>query len=71
MLARFSSFVRRQVLQYRNMTDTFTPATFSRLEVAEQAPVIHAYHTKGFVIRDSVVYGSVGLLPRSFFNWKV
>lgn len=53
------------------MTDTFTPATFSRLEVAEQAPVIHAYHTKGFVIRDSVVYGSVGLLPRSFFNWKV
>lgn len=55
----------------RSSTDTFVPATLSRLDVAEGAPVIHSYLSNGFIIRRSVVYGSVGLLPRGFFNWKV
>lgn len=53
------------------LTDTFMPATLSRLDVVEKAPVVHSYLTNGFIIRNSVVYGSVGLLPRGFFNWKV
>ena len=52
-------------------SDTFVPATFNRLDVVERAPVVHSYLSNGFIIRSSVVYGSVGLLPRGFFNWKV
>ena len=54
------------------MTDTFTPATFGKLDLSsELAPEIGGYLTNGFIIRRSVIYGSVALLPRGFFNWKV
>lgn len=55
----------------RLSTDTFVPATLNRLDVVERAPIVHSYLSNGFIIRSSVVYGSVGLLPRGFFNWKV
>lgn len=52
-------------------TDVFVPPTFGRLEVTEQAPLVNAYTTNGFVIRNSFVYGSVALLPRTLLHWKV
>lgn len=57
--------------QLRQYTDTFTPPTFSKLEVSERAPEISGYLTNGFIIRGNAVFGSVALLPRGFFNWKV
>ena len=51
--------------------DVFTPPTFGRLEIDEQAPLVNAYTTNGFVIRNNFVYGSVALLPRTLLNWKV
>ena len=55
----------------RYLADTFVPATLSKLDVVERAPIVHSYLSNGFIIRSSMVYGSVGLLPRGFFNWKV
>ena len=52
-------------------TDYFTPPTFDRLELTEQAPLVNGYTTNGFVIRNNFVYGSVALLPRTLLNWKV
>lgn len=47
------------------------PATFAHLNIAEQAPVINAYTTNGFIIRGNRVYGSVALLPRGMLHWRV
>lgn len=52
-------------------TDYFTPPTFGRLELADEAPLVSAYTTNGFVIRNNFVYGAVALLPRTLLNWKV
>ena len=38
------------------------PATFAHLNIAEQAPVVNAFTTNGFIIRGNRVYGSVALL---------
>ncbi len=57
--------------QQRHYTDTFIPATFEKLEVSEHSPVVNGYMTDGFIIRSNIVHGSVALLPRGFFNWKV
>ena len=58
-------------VQKREYTDTFVPATFQKLEVSEHSPIVNGYMTDGFIIRSSLVHGSVALLPRGFFNWKV
>lgn len=72
LVGRKQSLIVRSIkTQTKLLTDTFTPATFGRLEVSEKAPIIDSYLSNGFIIRTSVVYGSVGLLPRGFFNWKV
>ena len=64
--------IRRSIHVGKGLSsDTFVPATLSKIDVVERAPVVHSYLTNGFIIRSSVVYGSVGLLPRGFFNWKV
>lgn len=55
----------------RWLTDVPVAATFGRLEVAEEAPVVGTYLTNGFIIRGNMVHGSVALLPRGVFNWKV
>lgn len=52
-------------------SEYFTPPTFGQLEVTEQAPLVNAYTTNGFVIRNNFVYGSVALLPRTLLHWKV
>lgn len=52
-------------------TNVFMPATFAHLDIAEQAPVVNAFTTNGFIIRGNRVYGSVALLPRGLFHWKV
>ena len=57
--------------QRRNYTDSFIPTTFAKLDVAEHSPVVNGYMTDGFIIRSNLVHGSVALLPRGFFNWKV
>ena len=52
-------------------SEVFTPATFSKLEVADRAPLVSAYTTNGFVIQGARVMGSVALLPRGLLHWKV
>ena len=47
------------------------PATFSRVEAADHAPLISAYTTNGFVIRGARVLGAVALLPRGYLHWRV
>ena len=61
----------RPCKQWRQYTEGFTPSTFSKIDVSEHAPVIDSYLTHGFIIRGSLVQGSVALLPRAMFNWKV
>lgn len=51
--------------------DLFIPATFSKLEVSDSAPMVNGYTTRGFVVNSNTVYGSVALLPRGFLSWKV
>ena len=51
--------------------DVFVPPTFSRLEVADHAPLVDAYTTNGFILRGGRVLGSVALLPRGYFHWRV
>ena len=70
LLAKYQ--IRTKTNKAKNInTDYFVPPTFGRLEVGEQAPVVSAYTTNGFVIRSNFVYGSVALLPRTLLNWKV
>lgn len=68
-LRRQFEFLRR-FKEYRQLTDTILPATFSKLDVSEQAPVLDGYLSNGFIIRGGVVHGSVALLPRALFSWK-
>ena len=35
------------------------------------SPLIEKYNTKGFTISGNKVYGSVALLPKAYFHWKV
>ncbi len=51
--------------------EVFMPATFSRMEVPEHAPLVQGYTTNGFVIAGNRVFGSVALLPRGLLHWKV
>ena len=55
----------------RHHSDGLVPTTLSRVDVPEQAPLISAYSTQGFTLRGVRVMGSVALLPRGFFHWKV
>lgn len=55
----------------RHATDVPAPSTFSRLDVPELAPVVDGYLTHGFTIHGCLLKGSVALLPRAKFNWKV
>ena len=34
-------------------------------------PIIAKYSTQGFTIQGNKLYGSVAILPRSFYSWKV
>lgn len=52
-------------------SDIPAASTFSKLDVPELAPVVYGYLSHGFIIRGSLVQGSVALLPRAMFNWKV
>lgn len=51
--------------------DLILPATLSKVNVVEAAPVIQGYFTNGFMIRGVRVMGSVALLPRGMLHWKV
>ena len=51
--------------------DIFLPATLSKVSAAQTAPVLQAYFTNGFLINATRVLGSIALLPRAFFSWKV
>lgn len=35
------------------------------------SPLVEKYSTKGFTISGNKVYGSVALLPKAYFHWKV
>ena len=35
------------------------------------SPLIEKYNTKGFTVSGNKVYGSVALLPKAYFHWKV
>lgn len=56
---------------WRRFSEGFRPSTFSKIEVSEHAPLVECYLSHGFIIRGSLVRGSVALLPRGMFNWKV
>lgn len=60
-----------QLSRWLATENVFMPATFAHLNIAEQAPVINAYTTNGFIIRGNRVYGSVALLPRGMLHWRV
>ncbi|XP_003383876.3 PREDICTED: NADH dehydrogenase [ubiquinone] 1 alpha subcomplex assembly factor 3-like [Amphimedon queenslandica] len=45
--------------------------TLSRVSVEEAAPLISGYSVQGFNLRGVQVMGSVALLPRGFFHWKI
>lgn len=51
--------------------ELFIPATFNKLELSENAPMVNGYTTQGFVVNGNTVYGSVALLPKGILNWKV
>ena len=51
--------------------DLIRPATFSKVNTVETAPVVQAYFTNGFLIRGTRVMGSVALLPRGILHWRV
>ena len=56
---------------YRDYTEGFRPPTFSKIEVSHLAPVVRGYTLSGFAVGSTLLSGSVALLPRGFFNWKV
>ena len=47
--------------------------TMSKLPIMNslQSPVIEGYTARGFNINGNRVFGSVALLPRAYFHWKV
>ena len=45
--------------------------TLSRVNVEDAAPLISGYSMLGFSLRGAHVIGSVALLPRGFFHWKI
>ena len=49
------------------------PTTLTKMNMMEEkAPLISAYSVQGFTIRGTNrVIGSVALLPKGFFHWKV
>lgn len=55
----------------RHSTGPVMPTTLNRLEAVEAAPVISSYSVQGFTIRGNRLIGSVALLPRGVFSWKV
>lgn len=38
---------------------------------SSNSPLIEKYSTKGFTISGNKVYGSVALLPKAYFHWKI
>jgi hypothetical protein len=52
-------------------TDVPVQSTLTRIDAPALAPVVDSYHTNGFIIQGCLVKGSVALLPRAKFNWKV
>ncbi len=55
----------------RHQSDGYIPPQLNRLDVSLQAPIIQGFLPDGFSIRGNILYGSVALLPRGFFSWKV
>ncbi|XP_065909900.1 NADH dehydrogenase [ubiquinone] 1 alpha subcomplex assembly factor 3-like isoform X2 [Dysidea avara] len=47
--------------------------TMSKLPIMNslQSPVIDGYTTRGFNINGNKVFGSIALLPRAYFHWKI
>jgi len=46
----------------------FDPENMSSSEIP---PIISRYSTQGFNIQGNKLYGSVAILPKSFYSWKV
>ena len=57
--------------QIRWTTAPGMPTTLSRLEASQYAPIIDSYSARGFDVRGTKFIGSLALLPRALFNWKV
>ena len=55
----------------RCQSEGFRPPIFNRIEVSQQAPVVAGYLPDGFSIGGNILRGSIALLPRGYFGWKV
>jgi NADH dehydrogenase [ubiquinone] 1 alpha subcomplex assembly factor 3 len=52
--------------------DGMIPTTLSKVNVDDKAPLISSYGTRGFTVRGSTrLTGSVALLPKGYFHWKI
>ncbi|CAI8044201.1 NADH dehydrogenase [ubiquinone] 1 alpha subcomplex assembly factor 3 [Geodia barretti] len=51
--------------------DIFLPAALSKVDPVQNAPLVQAYFTNGFMISGARVMGSVALLPRGMLHWRV
>lgn len=58
-------------VQVRQMAYVAMPTTLSGLQTHDLAPVISSYSVKGFTVRGNKLVGSLALLPRGIFHWKV
>ena len=63
--------VRLRIPTLSRLFSSAMPTTLSRLDVSELAPVVSSYSVQGFTIRGNKLIGSLALLPRGIFHWKV
>lgn len=74
MCTRFGlSTVRPLCLLLRGHSNQATPmpTTITALELHEHAPFVSSYNTQGFTVQGNKLMGSVALLPKGMFSWKV
>lgn len=74
VLCRNSSWVCRQWRTFSSEEVEqigFTMSKLTPLDSSNSSPLIEKYNTKGFTISGNKVYGSVALLPKAYFHWKV
>ena len=65
---KFCNSIRNQI---RYNTAPGMPTTLSRLEASQYAPLVDSYSSKGFDVKGAKFVGSLALLPRALFHWKV
>jgi len=62
---------RRGRVLLRHQSEGPRPPVWSKIEASQYAPLVTGYQPDGFTIGGNILRGSVALIPRGFFGWKV